>query len=338
MHRLFCHSRWILAVVLLTALFTSLISCQTQPVTTVDNVDKTVIEKTVPHEAAWGIYQLDLATSEVQLLYSTQNEIYSSALRLNSTGDKLVFAQKADGTADNDCEIFSISVDGSNLSRVTSNNFWDLYPVWSPDGSKIAFLSKREGDLDIYVINSDGSNEKKLFDSGDNDADIDWAGENIVFTSQFAIWKMRADGTGATMITELDGRGEWGSANLPEGDYDPRLSNDGRYIVFERLEDTNKPNGGYNLFTINIDGTGETRLTDDSYAQGIASWSHSGDKIVYIVAAIDGAGKYDIYVINSDGTDNHDITPGYFPPAFLCHSPVFSINDDKVFFIGQWWQ
>jgi Tol biopolymer transport system component len=335
MSRLCCHSRWILAAALLTTLFIFVISCQTRPVTT---IDKTVVEKTVPHEDDWGIYQLDLATSEVQLLYSTSNEIYSSALRLNGTGDKLVFAQQADGTADEDCEIFSMSADGSNLSRVTDNNFWDLYPVWSPDGNSIAFLSKREGDLDIYVINDDGSNVKKLYDSGDNDADIDWAGENIVFTSQFAIWKMRADGTEATMITDLDGRGEWGNANLPKGDYDPRLSSDGRYIVFERLEDINQPDGGYNLFTIDIDGTEETRMTGNSYSQGIASWSHAGDKIVYVVAAIDGAGKYDIYMINSDGTDNHNITPGYFPPEFLCHSPIFSIDDDHIFFIGQWWQ
>jgi Tol biopolymer transport system component len=322
--------RLILAAALLTTLFISLISCKAQS-------DATVV-KTVPHEGDWGIYQLDLSTSEVQLLYSTSSEIYTSALRLNSTGDKLVFAQKVDGNAEENCEIFSMAVDGSNLQRVTNNSFWDLYPVWSPDGGRIAFLSKRDGDLDIYVMNDDGSNVKKLFDSGDHDADIDWAGENIVFTSQFAIWKIEADGTNPTMITNLDGRGEWGNANLPKGDYDPRLSKDGRRIVFERLEDVNQPNGGYNIFVINIDGTGETRLTDNSYAQGIASWSHSGDKITYVVAAIDGVGKYDIYMMNADGTDNHNITPGYFPPEFLCHSPVFSGDDNSIFFIGQWWQ
>jgi len=228
-------------------------------------------------------------------------------------------------------------VDGSDLRRITNNGFWDLYPAWSPDGGQIAFLSKREKDLDIYVMDADGSNVRRLHDSGFHDADIDWAGDTIVFTSQFAIWCMAADGTRVTRVTSPPGLGEWGQANLPKGDYDPRLSPDDNKIVFERLEDVGDPNGGYNLFVIEPDGTGETRLTGNSYSQGIANWSHSGDRIVYVVAAIAGEGKYDMYVINSDGTNNHNVTPSYFPPNFLCYSPVFSSDDSKVFFIGQWW-
>jgi len=320
----------VLAIALLTVVFSSIIGCKNQPTSSV--------VETVPYEGDWGIYELDLSTSSVKLLYSTSNEIYTSALRLNEAGDKLVFAQKVEGTSDSDLEIFSMGIDGSNLVRLTNNSFWDLYPVWSPDGSKIAFLSKRDHDLDIYVMGGDGSNAERFYDSGDNDADIDWAGDSIVFTSQFAIWRIREDGTNPTMITDPIGRGEWGKANLPKGDYDPRLSHDGRHIVFERLEDVNQPNGGYNFFTINIDGTGEIRLTDNSYSQGLASWSHSGEKLVYVVAAIDGVGKYDIYMMNSDGTENHNVTPDYFPPGFLCYSPIFSEDDTKIFFIGQWWK
>ena len=208
----------------------------------------------------------------------------------------------------------------------------------STDGSSIAFLSKREKDLDIYLMDIDGNNQKKLYDSGDNDADIDWAGDSIVFTSQFAIWKINKDGTNPTKLTNPHGRGEWGKANLPKGDYDPRLSKDGKYVIFARLEDVEKPNGGYNFFKINLDGTAEVRLTNNSYSQSLASWSYSGEKIIYVVAAIEGAGKYDIYMMNADGTENHNVTPDYFPPDFLCFSPVFSKDDAKIFFIGQWWQ
>jgi Tol biopolymer transport system component len=294
--------------------------------------------KTVPYDATWGIYELDLTTQEVHLIYNAEEEIFASSLRLNNTGDKLVFAQQAGGTSENNLEIYSINTEGNDLRRLTNNNHWDLYPVWSPDGSRIAYLSKRDDNLDIYVMDSDGSNPKKLFDSGDNDADIDWAWNTIVFTSQFAVWKMKEDGTSPIQVTEPIGRGEWGKANLPKGDYDPRLSYDGKMIVFERLEGIDIANGNYNLFVINIDGTGETRLTNDGYAQGLADWSHSGDKIVYLVAAIDGQGKYDLYMINADGTENHDITPSYFPNEFLCRAATFSKDDSKLFFIGQWWK
>jgi len=295
-------------------------------------------DKTVPRGKDWGIYELDLSSLDTRLIYSTTNEIFSSDLRLNNTGNKLVFAQKIGGQADTDTEIFTLEITGQNLSRITDNNFWDLYPTWSPDGIQIAFLSKRDQDLDIYIMNADGSGDRKLYNSGSHDADIDWAGNSLVFTTGFSIWKIKDDGTQPVKVTEPQGRGEWGDANLPKGDYDPRLSFDGKKIVFERLENITHPNGGYNLFSINLDGTEETRLTDNYYSQGIASWSHSGDKIVYVVAAIGGVGKYDIYMINSNGTENHNITPSYFPPEFLCYSPIFSKDDSKIFFIGQWWK
>jgi len=294
--------------------------------------------KTVPHETAWGIYQLDLVTQDLRLVFGTDDEIFASSLQLNSADDRLVFAQKTGGIGDDQWEIYSISIEGNDLRRLTDNNYWDIYPIWSPDGSRIAYLSKQDANLDIFVMDSDGSNSQKFFDSGENDADIDWAGDTIVFTSQFAIWKIEEDGSSPTQVTDLAGRGEWGEANLPKGDYDPRLSYDGKLVVFERLEGVDDANGNYNLFVIGIDGTGETRLTDNGYAQGLAQWSHLGDKIVYVVAAMDGQGKYDLYMINSDGTGNHDITPSYFPNEFLCHAATFSEDDSKLFFIGQWWQ
>jgi Tol biopolymer transport system component len=292
--------------------------------------------RTVPHEGTYGICTLDLATNVVSLIYSTNNEVYTSALRLNTAGDTLVFAQKIDGVSNNYTEIFTIGVDGGNLKRVTSNSFWDLYPAWSPDGTQIAFLSKREKDLDIYLMNTDGSNQRKLYDSGSNDADIDWADDTIVFTSAFQIWSIKDDGTSPMQVTDLANAGQWGTANLPVGDYDPRLSTDGAKIVFERLEDPNSTHGSYNIFTVNVDGTGETRVTSNGYAQGLANWSHDGDRIVYVVAAISNEGKYDLYVVNADGTNNHNATPGYFPANFLCHSPVFSKDDSKLYFVGQW--
>jgi Tol biopolymer transport system component len=291
---------------------------------------------TVPHEGKYGIYTLDPATNKVTLIYSTANEIFTSALRPSYDGDKFVFAQKIDGTSDQNTEIFTIGTDGKNLRRLTNNAFWDLYPTWSPDDTQIAFLSNRTKDLDIYVMNADGTNQHLLYDSGSHDADIDWAGDTIAFTSRFKIWTIEDDGTNPTQVTDPANAGEWGTANLPIGDYDPRLSGDGTKIVFERLEDPNAPHGGYNIYTVNSDGTGESRLTNTGYAQGLATWSHSADKIIYNVAAIGNAGKYDVYMMNADGTNNRNITPDYFPASFLCYSPIFSKEDSQIFFVGQW--
>ncbi|MFH0737919.1 MAG: hypothetical protein V1827_04900 [Candidatus Micrarchaeota archaeon] len=295
-------------------------------------------ERTVPHEGKWGIYELELASEDVRLVYSTDDEIQASALRLDGDGTMLVFSQKADGGGDEESEIYSIMTDGGGPKRLTDNGFWDIYPVWSPDGKRIAFLSKRDGDLDLYVMDADGGNQALLYDSGDNDADIDWAGDSVAFTSGFRIWTINDDGTSPVQVTNPADAGRWGVANLPIGDYDPRFSFDGEKIAFERLEDPETAHGSYNLFVVDADGTGEARLTDNGHAQGLASWSHSGSKLVYVVAAIGNEGKYDIHMINADGSGNRDITPGYFPPGFLCHSPIFSKDDSRILFIGQWWE
>ena len=302
------------------------------------NQKKQDTQDKMPHEGKYGIYVLDLATGRVRLIYSTNNEIFTSSLSLNKQGERILFAQKIDGSSDESSEIFSINVDGQDLNRLTENIFWDLYPIWSPDGTRIAFLSKRNFDLDIYVMNADGSNQQMFYDSGSHDADISWAGNTIVFTYGSKIWSIKDDGTRLVQITDPKNAGEWGQANLPRGDYDPRLRPDGLKLVFERLEDPEEPHGGYNLFTVNSDGTQETRLTSSNYSQGLASWSHSADKIVFNVAAINNEGKYDIFMMMSDGSNNHNITPEYFSSNFLCHSPIFSHDDSEIYFIGQWYE
>ena len=293
-------------------------------------------ERVVPREDRWGIYALDIATGEVELVYSSSVTI--SYLRLNSAGDRFVFSQRIDGDADEFEEICMLGVDGSGFTRVTDNRFWDLYPCCSSDDSRIAFLSWRNAGLDLYVMDADGGNQVLLYDSGGHDADIHWVGDSIVFTADSRIWIMRDDGTEPMPITDPPNAGEWGNANLPFGDYDPRLSPDGSKVVFERLWDDSTQHGNYDLYVVNSDGTEEVRLTESGYSQGLAAWSHSGDELVYLVAAIDGEGKYDIYLMDSDGTDVRNITPDYFPGEFLCHSPNFSQDDAKMYFIGEWWE
>ena len=83
----------------------------------------------------------------------------------------------------------------------------DRAPAWSPDGTRIAFSSERDGNSDIYVMNPDGSNKVRLTEHAAIDTDPAWspAGTRIAFTSNResfpAIWVMNADGTGATRLT-----------------------------------------------------------------------------------------------------------------------------------------
>jgi len=294
--------------------------------------------KTVPHKSRWGIYALDLASQDVHQIYGADKEIDGSVLRLDSRGETFLFAQKIDGDGNENYEICTVGMDGAGFRRLTDNKFWDVYPAWSPDDTRIAFLSLRRKDFDIYMMNADGTGERLFFDSGSHDGDIDWAPGAIAFTSNSRIWTVRDDGTQPKRITNPPRAGEWGKANLPFGDYDPRVSPDGTKIVFERLENDLSPNGNYDFYMINLDGTGETRLTDTGYTQGLAGWDYASRSLVYIVSAFDGQGAYDIYRMNADGSENREISPAYFPNDFLSHAVVFSPDGSKIFFIGEWWQ
>ena len=64
-----------------------------------------------------------------------------------------------------------MNADGSEQTNLTDNSAGDSGPVWSPDGSKIAFVSDRDGDWEIYVMNADGSGQTNLT----NNPEDDWA-------------------------------------------------------------------------------------------------------------------------------------------------------------------
>ena len=93
---------------------------------------------------------------------------------------------------------------GLTRADLTNSADYDWYPSWSPDGGHIAFDSIRDGDLEIYVMGSDGSNPRRLTNSAGFDAwSPSWSpdGRYIAFASirdgNFEIYVMELDIGGA---------------------------------------------------------------------------------------------------------------------------------------------
>jgi len=78
-----------------------------------------------------------------------------------------------------------MNVDGSNVRRLTYNDAIDNKPSWSPDGTKIAFASDRDGNSEIYVMNADGTNQTRLTNNPALDGGPVWSPDStkIAFAS-----------------------------------------------------------------------------------------------------------------------------------------------------------
>lgn len=226
-------------------------------------------------------------------------------------GQTVIFSKRFSGSVNN-YNLYSKNADGTGgetqltiyPSTGKSYNEGAVEPVYSPDGSKITFVSNHidNATWQIYRMDPNGSSVQQLTNTSGSGAvapDYSPDGSKIVYaeSSQYGsifteLYTMNADGTGET---ELLGHGGGFS------DFAPSWSPDGTKILF-----SSNRNSGFNtnLFQINADGTGLTQLTNYSGTflarQGV--WSPDGTKIAYIRSNTD-SGATELYTMNANGTN-----------------------------------
>jgi Tol biopolymer transport system component len=126
-----------------------------------------------------------------------------------SDGEHILFRGSEGGIGA--LQICSVKPDGSDIKIILSETGAQSYfPSLSPDGSKIAFTSDRDGNLEIYVMNSNGGNIRRLTDNPAKDEYPTWSpdGQWIAFHSDrdddFEIYIMRPDGSDLRQLTDND--------------------------------------------------------------------------------------------------------------------------------------
>lgn len=218
-------------------------------------------------------------------------------------------------------------------TQLTFNMGSDAYASFSGDGSKITYHSDVDGDWEIFVVNTNGSNRIKLTNNSASDVfpAINGDGSKIVFVSDVdgdqEIFVVNTDGSNLTQLTfntcndslpviswdgskiafhsdrdhkigifvmNADGTNVIPlTSNIDNGLY-PSISDDGSKIAFQSYLDED-----YEIFIVNIDGTNLTQLTNNSVHDTKAIISGDGSKIAFYSGE-----NYDIevYVMNADGT------------------------------------
>ncbi len=123
--------------------------------------------------ATWAISIINEDGSSRVDIRASSSEQYRGGLSWSKL-NVLTFAMNVAGGAP---DIYTLFTDGGGLRNLTNNQAEDTTPIWSPDGSKIVFVSQRDGLPQIYVMNSDGTGVKRLSDGTSRDFSPTWSPE-----------------------------------------------------------------------------------------------------------------------------------------------------------------
>ncbi|MBA3074444.1 MAG: DUF5050 domain-containing protein, partial [Anaerolineae bacterium] len=195
-----------------------------------------------------------------------------------------------DSDRDGNKEIYRMDPDGSNQVNLTNDPADDFDPVWSPDGSQIAFVSNRENETPgqfIYVMNADGSELHQLtYENGSEFPDWSHDGSALTYTSNGDIYVIDVDGSGQSVNL----------TNSPEKEHRSSWSPDGSLILFTMGEDQNQ-----NIYVIDPDGSNKTQVTDNGRNHE-AKWTIDG-RIFTGWGWVEQEQFCNNCVVNPDGSD-----------------------------------
>ncbi len=248
------------------------------------------------------IYVMNADGSNVTNLTNGQLEWPELAYNLNPWSPdsaKILFTSYHE---DSSGDMYTMNTDGSNKTNLTSNpGIGDIYPLFSPDGSKIVFSSRNRnpstgGCGDMYSMNANGSGVVRLTSTGISECPAAWSpdGSKILFSSsrdnpnKTDVYTMNADGSSQTNLTN-------------SGAYEPihGWSPDGSKILFST-------DGINTLYTMNPDGSNKTAVFISDWVLQGARFSPDSTKIIY-ANKNNSAGNYSLFTMNADGSNKTEI-------------------------------
>src|SRR5688500_1723756 len=217
--------------------------------------------------------------------------------------------------------IVGIVVPSARAQQPPPPNFLNINPSWSPDGRQLVYESDRHDRGALYIINTDGTGERRLTFTGADDTHPSWSpdGSRIVFDSdRDGVWNLhsiRPDGTDERRLTHP------ATATRPAFARHPAWSPDGKRIAFDSGRDSIT-----HIWVMNADGSGAARVTGPP-GGGHPAWTPDG-RIVFGAAR---SGNSDLWTTTIDGSDTRLLVAH----PMQKRSPSLSPDGRRVVFFAE---
>ncbi len=251
--------------------------------------------------------------------------------------------------------------------KLTINNFDDRYASYAPDGEKIVFESNRDGNWQIYLMDTDGSNQERMTSDENNNRRPSWhpdgeivlfesdrSGKNQMYTidiNNLQIRQLTTIEKGEPIFANYSPNGQLIVVSIRESETKSNIVLlDSRGEIIRKLTDENlrsyyprwssdgeeivyfsrkeTENLDDEIYRLNIESGEEKRLTDWPKHNFCPSWSNDDSKIVYVTSMEEI--RPEIYIMDSDGKNQIRITENENGDTLPCWSPT----EDKILFTG----
>ncbi len=205
------------------------------------------------------------------------NEVFSPSI--SPDGSRMLFSTNRHKTGGRrNYELGVSALNGSGYRRLTENDVADINPVWSPDGTRVAFLSDR------------------LASTSDDH-----------FRGMYTLFTMSSDGSDVRSL----------ASNIRAEGSPPVWSPDGRQLAFVALEEQPAGSVSRPRRVLYVVGSDDSRLTKVAYTAGRPAWSSDGRSIAFVKhfggersSTEDDYGV--LYIINPDGTGLREVVRGHW--------------------------
>jgi TolB protein len=217
-----------------------------------------------------------------------------------------------------------MNADGSNNMKLTGTSD-SREPSVSPDGSKIAYISKLSGNYDIWVMDISSRKSVQITDNKSDEFSPSWSpdGTRLLYSLEGDIYIQELDAVKAVRLTDDE-----------FNDDEPVYSPDGNTIAFSSDRD-----GSYDLWVMDADGKGMKKLTLGKSNERAPAWSPDGNRIAYIS---NSDGEYNVWVLRFRVDDSEQVatvdymaegnTSGTNP--YISRVRTFATEEPKKFIIS----